>query len=117
MKNWLVGYGLVQRFQVTVFSDLRAPPKTSCGWSLIKSPLSSLLKRPLSPDSLAFIASPAGIFSAPHFHSRFPEVPLIKKKIACQISPEFRNTKGLSVNNSYNLLVILAITRVRFQLK
>ncbi|MFT4549296.1 MAG: hypothetical protein ACI8XO_002962 [Verrucomicrobiales bacterium] len=25
--------------------------------------------------------------------------------------------KGLSVNNSYNLLVILAITRVRFQLK
>jgi hypothetical protein len=35
-----------------------------------------LLKRPLSPDSLAFIASPAGIFSAPHFHSRFPEAPL-----------------------------------------
>ncbi|MFT5410503.1 MAG: hypothetical protein ACI8XO_000122 [Verrucomicrobiales bacterium] len=27
------------------------------------------------------------------------------------------STKGLSVNNSYNLLVILAITRVRFQLK
>ncbi|MFT4550484.1 MAG: hypothetical protein ACI9UA_000483 [Pseudoalteromonas tetraodonis] len=26
-------------------------------------------------------------------------------------------TKGLSVNNSYNLLVILAITRVSFQLK
>ncbi|MFT5109885.1 MAG: hypothetical protein ACI9UA_005537 [Pseudoalteromonas tetraodonis] len=25
--------------------------------------------------------------------------------------------KGLSVNNSYNLLVILAITRVSFQLK
>ncbi|MFT5108800.1 MAG: hypothetical protein ACI9UA_004444, partial [Pseudoalteromonas tetraodonis] len=42
-----------------------------------KSPLSSLLKRPLSPDSLAFIASPTGIFSAPHFHSRFSEVPLI----------------------------------------
>ncbi|MFT5105681.1 MAG: hypothetical protein ACI9UA_003351 [Pseudoalteromonas tetraodonis] len=38
------------------------------------------------------MASPAGIFSAPHFHSRFPEVP-------------------------YNLLVILAITRVSFQLK
>jgi hypothetical protein len=46
---------------------------------LIKSPLSSLLKRPLSPDSLAFIASPAGIFSAPHFHSRFPEVPFSSK--------------------------------------
>ncbi|MFT5857780.1 MAG: hypothetical protein ACI8XO_005042, partial [Verrucomicrobiales bacterium] len=26
-------------------------------------------------------------------------------------------SKGLSVNNSYNLLVILAITRVSFQLK
>jgi hypothetical protein len=49
--------------------------KPHAGWSLIKSPLSSLLKRPLSPDSLAFIASPTGIFSAPHFHSRFPEVP------------------------------------------
>ncbi|MFT5856149.1 MAG: hypothetical protein ACI8XO_003402, partial [Verrucomicrobiales bacterium] len=35
--------------------------------------------RPLSPDSLAFIASPAGIFSAPHFHSRFPEVPYNKR--------------------------------------
>jgi hypothetical protein len=33
--------------------------KPHAGWSLIKSPLSSLLKRPLSPDSLAFIASPA----------------------------------------------------------
>ncbi|MFT5409389.1 MAG: hypothetical protein ACI9NC_002112 [Verrucomicrobiales bacterium] len=55
------------------YGHLRKP---HAGWSLIKSPLSSLLKRPLSPDSLAFIASPAGILSAPHFHSRCPEVPL-----------------------------------------
>ncbi|MFT4549548.1 MAG: GxxExxY protein [Verrucomicrobiales bacterium] len=59
--------------QILTNGHLRKP---HAGWSLIKSPLSSLLKRPLSPDSLAFIASPAGIFSAPHFHSRFPEVPL-----------------------------------------
>ncbi|MFT5107273.1 MAG: hypothetical protein ACI8XO_001565 [Verrucomicrobiales bacterium] len=53
----------------------RAPPKTSCGLELDKIPAVFVAKAPLSPDSLAFIASPAGIFSAPHFHSRFPEVP------------------------------------------
>jgi hypothetical protein len=51
----------------------------------MKSPLSSLLKRPLSPDGLAFIASPAGIFSAPHSHSRFPEVPSIAGR--CETHP------------------------------
>jgi hypothetical protein len=55
---------------------------------LIKSPLSSLLKRPLSPDSLAFIASTAGIFSAPHFHSRFPEVPFKKFTHPLASSPQ-----------------------------
>ncbi|MFT5856844.1 MAG: hypothetical protein ACI8XO_004100 [Verrucomicrobiales bacterium] len=57
----------------------------------MKSPLSSLLKRPLSPDSLAFIASPAGIFSAPHFHSRFPEVPLMRERAIFQLDFSPRN--------------------------
>ncbi|MFT5109577.1 MAG: GxxExxY protein [Pseudoalteromonas tetraodonis] len=81
--------------QILTNGHLRKP---HAGWSLIKSPLSSLLKRPLSPDSLAFIASPAGFRRCPYL--RVPGLPL---GLITNFSPPSLQWKRVALSNTNQL--------------